>query len=113
MVKVTEEFDNHKLVVEIKPFLDASSIDLGEIDFQVDVEHPDGSLYPAEFTAYYVAMPGTRYIWFERPAPQNSLDGRLQRHLAHVNDLRIVDKKLFDRGVAEYELHQQNNVQQG
>lgn len=91
-----------ELNIDLEPFTDESTDHVhGILTVNMDIEQLDGSIEPLHLTGHYVIHDTRRYIHFPALDDRQTVLGSIQRHIAIINGLRLVDKKLLKRTIAE------------
>lgn len=86
---VEVELDVQQLVAEnAKNVHERFNIDL-------DIEMPDGSIDPVRITGIVGVCDDRRYVLFDDVKPADTPLGNIQRRIARMNHLRIVDQRLM------------------
>lgn len=95
-MSTTEKFGDVEISLELEPFVtEDDNNKCGDFSIAIDIEQTDGSIQPEFVQGTWAVAEDARYIFIENLQKPNTVLGSLQRRVARLNGLRLVDDKLM------------------
>lgn len=93
----TEQIGELEVRLDVGRLVDDTVKSLHEpFTINLDIELPDKSIDPVQITGIIGIVDDRRYILFDKIEDGGTPLGNIQRRIARMNGLRIVDKNLMD-----------------